>query len=79
MKAEDDWKRQGLYMGPAVSAAYPRTAYSAGASLLICCLVQFDNLDEGVQAEFENFLEERGINSALALTIPDLAEWKEQK
>ncbi|GAA5843227.1 hypothetical protein JCM3766R1_006630 [Sporobolomyces carnicolor] len=56
MKAEDDWKRQGLYMGPA-----------------------FDNLDEGVQAEFENFLEERGINSALALTIPDLAEWKEQK
>ncbi|GAA5963661.1 hypothetical protein JCM3765_003536 [Sporobolomyces pararoseus] len=56
MKAEDDWKRQGLYMGPA-----------------------FDNLDEGVQSEFENFLEERGVNSALALIIPDLAEWKEQK
>ncbi|GAA5849966.1 hypothetical protein JCM5353_001674 [Sporobolomyces roseus] len=56
MKAEDDWKRQGLYMGPA-----------------------FDNLDEGVQSEFENYLEERGINSSLALLIPDLAEWKEQK
>ncbi|GAA5890489.1 hypothetical protein JCM5296_005061 [Sporobolomyces johnsonii] len=56
MTSEDDWKRQGLYMGPA-----------------------FDNLDEGVQSEFEQYLEERGINSALALFIPDLAEWKEQK
>ncbi|GAA5881258.1 hypothetical protein JCM3774_002866 [Rhodotorula dairenensis] len=56
MSSEDDWKRQGLYMGPA-----------------------FDNLDEGVQSEFETYLEERGINSALALFIPDLAEWKEQK
>ncbi|GAA5990934.1 hypothetical protein JCM10908_000087 [Rhodotorula pacifica] len=56
MSSEDDWKRQGLYMGPA-----------------------FDNLDEGVQSEFETYLEERGVNSALALFIPDLAEWKEQK
>ncbi|POY70111.1 hypothetical protein BMF94_6885 [Rhodotorula taiwanensis] len=56
MTSEDDWKRQGLYMGPA-----------------------FDNLDEGVQSEFETYLEERGVNSALALFIPDLAEWKEQK
>ncbi|KAK4056005.1 Mitochondrial acidic protein mam33 [Microbotryomycetes sp. JL221] len=54
MTSEDDWKRQGLYMGPA-----------------------FDNLDEGVQSEFENFLEERGIDSSLALFIPDLAEYKE--
>ncbi|GAA6064408.1 hypothetical protein JCM10212_001232 [Sporobolomyces blumeae] len=56
MRAEDDWKRQGLYMGPA-----------------------FDNLDESLQSEFETYLEERGINSGLALLIPDLAEWKEQK
>ncbi|BGP24204.1 regulatory protein suaprga1 [Rhodotorula toruloides] len=56
MSSEDDWRRQGLYMGPA-----------------------FDNLDEGVQTEFEEYLEERGINSSLALLIPDLAEWKEQK
>ncbi|BGP15693.1 Mitochondrial acidic protein mam33 [Rhodosporidiobolus nylandii] len=56
MTSEDDWKRQGLYMGPA-----------------------FENLDESVQSEFEQYLEERGVNSALALFIPDLAEWKEQK
>jgi hypothetical protein len=42
-------------------------------------LAQFENLDESVQAEFEQYLEERGVNSALALFIPDLAEWKEQK
>lgn len=40
---------------------------------------QFDNLDESVQSEFEAYLEERGVDSALALFIPDLAEHKEQK
>lgn len=40
---------------------------------------QFENLDESVQAEFETYLEERGVNSSLALFIPDLAEHKEQK
>lgn len=40
---------------------------------------QFDNLDENVQAEFEAYLEERGINSSLALFIPDICEYKEQK
>jgi len=40
---------------------------------------EFDALDETLQQEFEGFLEERGIDSNLALFIPDLAEWKEQK
>ena len=40
------------------------------------CHSQFENLDDGVQGEFETFLEERGINSSLALFIPDLAEFK---
>lgn len=39
----------------------------------------FDHLDEALQTDFENFLEERGIDSNLALFIPDLAEYKEQK
>ena len=38
----------------------------------------FENLDPGVQDEFERFLEERGINESLALFIPDYAEYKEQ-
>lgn len=40
---------------------------------------QFDHLDEALQGDFESFLEERGIDSNLALFIPDLAEYKEQK
>ncbi|SCV67530.1 BQ2448_5141 [Microbotryum intermedium] len=39
----------------------------------------FVNLDEGVQNEFEAFLEERGIDSSLAVFVPELAEHKEQK
>lgn len=56
LTSEADWKRRGLYMGPA-----------------------FDHLDESLQTNFEQFLEERGIDSNLALFIPDLAEYKEQK
>jgi complement component 1 Q subcomponent-binding protein len=41
--------------------------------------LQFDHLDEALQTDFEAFLEERGIDSSLALFIPDLAEYKEQK
>lgn len=32
-----------------------------------------------MQTDFESFLEERGIDASLALFIPDLAEYKEQK
>ncbi|CAD6570102.1 MAG: Mitochondrial acidic protein mam33 [Cyphobasidiales sp. Tagirdzhanova-0007] len=56
LTSDADWKRRGLYMGPA-----------------------FDHLDESLQTEFEAYLEERGIDSNLALFIPDLAEYKEQK
>lgn len=40
---------------------------------------QFPTLDEEVQQHFESFLDERGINEELALFIPLLAEYKEQK
>ena len=40
---------------------------------------QFSNLDESLQAEFEGFLEERGIDSGLALFCVDLVEYKEQR
>jgi complement component 1 Q subcomponent-binding protein len=39
---------------------------------------QFETLDVGVQEEFERFLQERGINEALALFVPEYAEHKEQ-
>jgi len=40
---------------------------------------QFDHLDVAVQELFEQYLEERGINSSLAVFIPEYAEMKEQK
>ncbi|CAB4487865.1 mitochondrial glyco protein [Rhizophagus irregularis] len=40
---------------------------------------QFETLDNDVQALFEKFLEERGINTAVAMFIPNYVEFKEQK
>ena len=39
----------------------------------------FSNLDEELQILFERYLDERGINSALAQFVPDYIDWKEQK
>jgi hypothetical protein len=41
--------------------------------------LQFETLDEGVQAQFESYLEERGVSTDLALFIPNFAEFKEQR
>ncbi|KAF0359430.1 mitochondrial glyco protein [Gigaspora margarita] len=39
----------------------------------------FETLDNDVQVLFEKYLEERGINTAVALFISNYAEYKEQK
>ncbi|KAL8633269.1 hypothetical protein Q9189_000990 [Teloschistes chrysophthalmus] len=39
----------------------------------------FGNLDEDLQVLLEKYLEERGINTALALWIPEYIDWKEQR
>ncbi|GAA96031.1 uncharacterized protein L969DRAFT_19728 [Mixia osmundae IAM 14324] len=40
---------------------------------------QFSHLDESLQQEFEDYLEERGVDASLALFIPELADYKEQR
>lgn len=40
---------------------------------------QFDELDEGLQQLFAQYLEERGVDTALASFLPDYVEYKEQK
>ncbi|KAI9316884.1 mitochondrial glycoprotein [Dichotomocladium elegans] len=40
---------------------------------------QFAELDENLQVLFARYLEERGVNSALATFLPDYVEYKEQK
>ena len=39
----------------------------------------FGNLDEDLQVLLERYLDERGVNTALALWIPEYIDWKEQK
>jgi complement component 1 Q subcomponent-binding protein len=39
----------------------------------------FSNLDEDLQILMEKFLEERGINTSLALFIPDYVDYKEAR
>lgn len=39
----------------------------------------FGNLDEDLQVLLERYLEERGINTALALWIPEYIDFKEQR
>lgn len=38
----------------------------------------FGNLDEDLQVLLEKYLDERGINTRLALFIPDYIDYKEQ-
>ncbi|KAL9602963.1 MAG: hypothetical protein Q9219_001488 [cf. Caloplaca sp. 3 TL-2023] len=39
----------------------------------------FANLDEDLQVLLERYLDERGVNTALALWVPEYIDWKEQK
>jgi complement component 1 Q subcomponent-binding protein len=39
----------------------------------------FNNLDEDLQLLLEKYLDERGINTELALFVPDYIDWKEQR
>jgi len=39
----------------------------------------FGNLDEDLQVLLERYLDERGVNTALALFVPDYIDFKEQR
>lgn len=39
----------------------------------------FSNLDEDLQVLLERYLEERGVNAALAIFVPDYIDMKEQR
>ncbi|KAL8735618.1 MAG: hypothetical protein Q9166_000787 [cf. Caloplaca sp. 2 TL-2023] len=39
----------------------------------------FGNLDEDLQILLERYMNERGINTALALWVPEYIDWKEQR
>jgi len=59
--------------------ANPETAQTTFEETQVYGGPPWNQLDEELQLLMERYLEERGINTALALFIPDYAELKEQK
>ncbi|PMD67277.1 mitochondrial glyco protein [Hyaloscypha bicolor E] len=61
------------------SHAYGKTADKVHERQDLYVGPPFSNLDEDLQVLLERYLDERGINAALALFVPDYIDMKEQK
>jgi complement component 1 Q subcomponent-binding protein len=68
-----------VYYYPDASYALAKTADKAHERQDMYVGPPFGNLDEDLQVLFEDYLDERGINAALALFVPDYIDMKEQK
>ncbi|KAG5518136.1 hypothetical protein PMAC_003322 [Pneumocystis sp. 'macacae'] len=65
------YKDENLALAQTAEADWQRRGTYIGPS--------FHSLDEDIQAMFEHYLEERAINTSLALFIPEYVNYKEQK
>lgn len=65
------YKNASLATAKSVEANWERQSIYPGPDVSL--------LDEDLQILFENYLEERGINTSLALFVPGYVEWKEQR
>lgn len=61
------------------SLAHGKTADKVHARQDLYVGPPFGNLDEDLQVLLERYLDERGINAALAIFVPDYVDMKEQK
>lgn len=68
-----------VYYYPDASFAIAKTAEQAHQRQDMYVGPPFGNLDDDLQILFEKYLDERGINTALALFVPDYIDMKEQK
>lgn len=68
-----------VYYYPDASFAYAKTADKAHERQDMYVGPPFGNLDEDLQVLLERYLDERGINTQLALFVPDYIDMKEQK
>lgn len=57
----------------------PKTTQEEGEASRLYTGPPFANLDEDLQVLFEKFLDERGINTTMALFVPEYIDFKEQK
>jgi len=76
---DGDFLIEDLYYFPDAELADPQTAEKDWARRTLYTGPPFNNLDEDLQILLEKYLEERGINTRLALFIPDYIDHKEQK
>ena len=64
---------------PEAELADPLTHEDGRKHELIYAGPPFENLDQELQSMLERYIDERGINSALALFVPDYVDFKEQR
>jgi len=76
---DGDFLIEDLYYFPSADLADPATAEKDWSRRALYTGPPFNNLDEDLQILLEKYLEERGINTRLALFIPDYIDHKEQK
>lgn len=76
---DGDFVIEDLYYFPTADLADPATAEKDWSRRTLYTGPPFSNLDEDLQILLEKYLEERGINTRLALFIPDYIDHKEQK
>jgi hypothetical protein len=76
---DGDFVIEDLYYFPKADLADPKTAEKDWERRALYTGPPFSNLDEDLQILLEKYLEERGINTRLALFIPDYIDHKEQK
>lgn len=70
---------ENVYYFTDASFAYAKTPEKIHARQDMYSGPPFANLDEDLQVLMERYLDERGINTALAIFVPDYIDMKEQK
>lgn len=70
---------EGVNYFPKAELADPQTIENDWSKRNLYTGPPFGNLDEELQVLLERYLEERGINTALALWIPEYIDFKEQR
>jgi complement component 1 Q subcomponent-binding protein, mitochondrial len=70
---------ENVYHYADASFAYAKTPEKIHARQDLYSGPPFANLDEDLQVLMERYLDERGINTALAIFVPDYIDMKEQK
>jgi complement component 1 Q subcomponent-binding protein len=76
---DGDFLIEELWHFSSAELADPQTAEQEYKRRSLYTGPPFSNLDEDLQILLEKYLEERGINTRLALFIPDFIDHKEQK